>query len=90
MPRYQFLKDHDNQTHVIKTGWVVEMAEPDAAPLIAPGTVKAVSDRTPLKKGNLENYDNCRPLSLAAVAARTARRAKEAPTQEEDTPGEIA
>lgn len=83
MGKYLFCKDHDNATHVIKTGWVVEFVDSDAAPLISAGIVKKMPDNTPSKKGNLDNYDGCRPLSEAGIAARAARKAKEPPAEQQ-------
>jgi len=85
MSRYKFLKDHDNGTHTIRAGWVLDIADGDAAPLVAAGTAEKVADNCPLKKGNLENYANCRPLDASAIQTRQARK-----KVEEETPAEIA
>ena len=77
MSRYKFLQDYDNQTHIVRAGWVLDIADGDAAPLIASGTLEKMSDTCPLKKGNLDNYANCRPLSESVIAARAARKPKE-------------
>jgi len=85
MSRYKFLKEHDNGTHIIGAGWVLDIADGDAAPLVKSGTLVKVADNCPLKKGNLEAYDNCRPLDAAGIQAKQAKK-----KAEEETPAKIA
>ena len=70
MGKYLFCKDHDNATHSIKAGWVVEIADSDAAPLVKSGTAKKMPENTPCKKGNLDEYDGCRPLDAAGIKSK--------------------
>lgn len=73
MSRYKFCKDHDNGTHIFGAGWVVEIADSDAAPLLKAGTVTKMPEGTPLKKGSLENYDGCRPLDAGELKAKAVK-----------------
>lgn len=74
MGKYLFCKDHDNATNIIKAGWVVEIADSDAAPLVKSGTVKKMPEKTPCKKGNLDKYNGCRPLDAAGIKAKQQKK----------------
>ena len=70
MGKYLFCKDHDNATNIIKAGWVVEIADSDAAPLVKSGTAKQIPEKKKKKKGNLDEYDGCRPLDAAGIKSK--------------------
>lgn len=82
MSKYKFLKEYDNGAQVFQPGWVAVIADGDAAPLVSDGIAVKVADNCPTKKGNLEMYDGCRPLSEATVKARKAKKEAEAPADE--------
>lgn len=73
MKRVILLKDVGRH----KAGWGVEVEDAVATMWVKDGKAAFGPDDLPLKKGNLENYDNCNALTPAEIAAK---RAKTAPT----------
>ncbi len=64
-----------------KKGWGVELSDEAAAILVASGKATYLPADGPLKKGDLEFYNNCTPLSPEKLAAlglsKSAAKAKE-------------
>lgn len=52
-----------------KAGWGVELSDEAAAILVAKGQAEYMDAGAPLKKGNLELYNGCTPLSPGKIAA---------------------
>lgn len=50
-------------------GWCVECSDETAARLVSQGDAQYQPADAPLKKGNLEFYNNCTPLSPGKIAA---------------------
>jgi hypothetical protein len=70
MKKIQLLRDLDTK----KAGWCVECSDETATRLVSQGDAKFMPADAPLKKGNLEFYNNCMPLTPAKIAANAAKQ----------------
>lgn len=52
-----------------KAGWCVECSDETADRLVSQGDAKHMPADAPLKKGNLQFYNNCTPLSPEKIAS---------------------
>lgn len=55
-----------------KAGWGIEVSDGVALAWAKEGRAIIGAPDQPLKKGNLEFYNNCQPLTPAEIAAKTA------------------
>lgn len=55
-----------------KAGWGIEVEDAVAAMYVQQGKAVYGPADMPLKKGNLENYNNCIPLTPKEIAAKQA------------------
>jgi hypothetical protein len=80
MRKIQLLRDLNAGTlSEKKAGWCVECSDETAARLVEYGDAKYMPADAPLKKGNLQFYNNCTPLSPEKIAALNLKKA-DAPT----------
>lgn len=62
-----------------KAGWGIEVEDAVADMWVATGKAKHGPPDLPLKQGQLENYNNCNPLTPAEIAAKAAQTKKATP-----------
>jgi hypothetical protein len=55
-----------------KAGWGVELSDETAAQLVSAGKATYLPEGAALKKGNLDLYNGCTPLSPGKIAANQA------------------
>lgn len=66
MKRITLLQNIDD----FKAGWGIEVEDAIAAMWVQQGKAKYGGPEQALKKGNLEMYNNCTPISLAELTAK--------------------
>lgn len=64
-----------------KAGWGIQVEDGLATALVSQGKAIFGASDLPLKKGNLQNYNNCQPLNPSEIAALSAPKAAVKPPQ---------